>query len=54
MKKNELASLALDLMKSAEVVQVFNDDLWVRVNRGSYNALYEHMHPEKFELKKEG
>jgi hypothetical protein len=48
MNDNEAITLALDLLEGAEVVQVYDDTLWIKVDRGSYNALYQHMYPQHF------
>ena len=48
MSDNEAVALAFDLLEDAEVVQVYDDTLWIKVDRGSYNALYEHMYPQHF------
>jgi hypothetical protein len=48
MEDNEAKTLAYDLLEGAEVVQVYDDTLWIKVDRGSYNALYEHMYPQHF------
>jgi hypothetical protein len=48
MEDNEAKTLAYDLLEGAEVVQVYDDTLWIKVDRGSYNALYEHMYPQNF------
>jgi hypothetical protein len=48
MSDNEAVALAFDLLEDAEVVQVYNDTLWIKVDRGSYNALYQHMYPQHF------
>lgn len=44
----ETIALAHDLLDSSEVVQVWDDTLWVKVDRGSYNALYQHLNPHYF------
>jgi hypothetical protein len=48
MKDEEVVALAHDLIESTEVVQVWDDVLWLKVDRGSYNALYQHLNPSKF------
>ena len=48
MNDNEAVALAFNLLEGAEVVQVYDDTLWIKVDRGSYNALYQHMYPQQF------
>jgi|688.fasta_scaffold2822536_1 hypothetical protein len=48
MNDNEAKALAYDLLEGAEVMQAYDDALWIKVDRGSYNALYQHMYPQYF------
>jgi hypothetical protein len=48
MNDNEAKALAYDLLEGAEIMQVYHDTLWIKVDRGSYNALYQHMYPQYF------
>jgi len=34
-----------DLIEGAEVMQVFEDDLWIKVDRALYNEIMEHLYP---------
>lgn len=37
--------LMRDLLDDAEVMQVFDDDLWIKVDRAMYDKVMEHLYP---------
>ena len=40
MNDYEKVELALDILESAEVVQEFEDSLWIKIDRRDWNALW--------------
>jgi hypothetical protein len=45
MNETKTVCLVQDLLDNAEVVQVYDESLWIKVDRDAYDALVEFMYP---------
>jgi hypothetical protein len=44
----ETIALAVDLIQGADVMQVYENELWIKVDQGTFNALYNIVYPQHF------